>query len=128
VTAKPIGSGTGDVMIDDLSKIARTYFASWQAKDFDRLRSLLADDVTFRGPMGSADGIDECLKGLEGMSGMIDEITIDKIFVDGSDVLTWYDLRSGEVTAPTVNWSHLENGKIKQIRALFDPRPLLPPS
>lgn len=114
-------------MSDDPTTIAQTYFSSWAAKDFDTLRSLLADDVTFRGPLGSADGIEECLKGLEGMSGMIDDITIEKIFVDGDDVLTWYDLRVGEVTAPTVNWSQLENGKITRIRALFDPRPLLPP-
>jgi ketosteroid isomerase-like protein len=35
-------------MTDDPAKTAQTYFESWQAKDFDTLRSLLADDVTFR--------------------------------------------------------------------------------
>ena len=28
---------------------------------------------------------------------------------------------------PTVNWSHIENGRIAQIRVTFDPRPLFPP-
>jgi hypothetical protein len=106
------------------AEVARSYFASWQAKDFDTLRSLLADDVTFRGPMGTAEGIEECLKGLEGMANLIDDIRIEKIFVDGPDVLTWYDLQAGEKTLPTVNWSHLESGKITRIRGLFDPRPL----
>jgi ketosteroid isomerase-like protein len=39
---------------------ATTYFDAWKAEDFDRLRSVLADDVTFTGPMGTADGADEC--------------------------------------------------------------------
>jgi hypothetical protein len=112
-------------MTEDPARAAQTYFASWKAKDFDTLRSLLADDVTFRGPMGTADGIEECLKGLEGMSHLIDDIAIQKIFVDGPDVLTWYDLKSNGVTVPTVNWSHLEGGQISTINALFDPRPLL---
>jgi ketosteroid isomerase-like protein len=107
------------------AEVAQSYFASWQAKDFETLRSLLADDVTFRGPMGTADGVEDCLKGLEGMANMIDDIRIEKIFVDGADVLTWYDLRAGDTTVPTVNWSHLESGKITRIRALFDPRPLV---
>jgi hypothetical protein len=29
-------------------------------------------------------------------------------------------------TLPTVNWRHVENGKIAWIRVTFDPRPLNP--
>lgn len=34
--------------------VADTYFEAWQARDFERLRSILADDVTFDGPLGQA--------------------------------------------------------------------------
>ena len=44
----------------------RRYFEAWAAKDFDALRDLLADDVTFRGPLGQADGADACIRGLRG--------------------------------------------------------------
>ena len=38
----------------------------------------------------------------------------------------WFDLHTSEAPpCPTVNWSHVEHGKIKTIRATFDPRPLL---
>lgn len=43
----------------------------------------------------------------------------------GPDVLTWFDLHTA-TTGPlhTVNWRHVENGKITAIRVTFDPRPL----
>jgi len=60
---------------------------------------VLADDATFRGPLGQR---------------------------RYADVLTWFDLHTSEAPpCPTVNWSHVEHGKIKTIRATFDPRPLL---
>ena len=52
-------------------------------------------------------------------------IVIQKTFVDGPDVLTWYDLHTTQAgPLPTVNWRHVENGKITWIRVTFDPRPL----
>jgi hypothetical protein len=54
-------------------------------------------------------------------------IDISLMAVDGSDVLTWYDLHTSTTEPlPTVNWSHVENGLISRIRAVFDPRPLFP--
>jgi ketosteroid isomerase-like protein len=105
---------------------AETYFAAWQARDFDRLRSVLADGATFRGPLGTADTGDECLKGLQGMAKMLTGINIIKMFTDGPDVLTWYDLHTADASpTPTANWMHVEDGKITRIRAVFDPRELV---
>ena len=106
--------------------IAATYFDAWKAKDFDRLRSVLADDATFRGPLGSADDGDACLQGLKGMSEIVTDIVVHKRFVDGPDVLTWFDLHTTVAPpAATANWSHVEDGKITRIRVVFDPRPIL---
>ncbi len=112
-------------MTVDTRSLAETYFRAWKAKDFDALRSILADDVTFRGPMGEADGIESCLKGLAAMGGMMTDLVIQKIFVDGDDVLTWYDIHTADTPPmPTANWSHVADGKISTIRATFDPRPI----
>ncbi|HET7014840.1 MAG TPA: nuclear transport factor 2 family protein [Streptosporangiaceae bacterium] len=110
----------------DVAEIGATYFEAWQAGDFDRLRTILADDVTFDGPLGKASNADECIAGLQGMSQIVTAIVIHKTFVDGPDVLTWFDLYTAKATAamPTVNWRHIENGKITWIRVTFDPRPL----
>lgn len=106
---------------------ATTYFAAWRAKDLATLRGLLADDATFRGPLGSADNAEECLRGLAGMAEMITDLTVEKMVADGPDVFTWFTLHTADTPpVPTVNWSHLDDdGRISRIRVVFDPRPLV---
>jgi len=109
--------------------LAETYFRAWKEKDWRTLRSVLADDASFRGPLASLDDADSCLKGLQGMSEIVTDIVIHKMWVDGADVLTWFELHTSVAPpAPTANWSHVENGKITAIRVTFDARPLAPPS
>jgi ketosteroid isomerase-like protein len=107
--------------------LASTYFAAWQAGDWERLRGVLADDATFTGPMGTADGADACVDGLQGLAGMTVGIEIHAMVADDADVITFYDLKTESASLPTANWSHVVDGKISQIRAAFDPRPILPP-
>ncbi len=71
-----------------VSEVADAYFEAWRAGDFVRLRSILADEVTFDGPLGHASNADECIAGLQRMSQLITDIVIRKTFVDGPDVLT----------------------------------------
>lgn len=110
---------------DAVSRIADTYFEAWQAGDFARLRSTLADDAIFDGPLGQASSADECMAGLQRMSQIMTGIEIRKTFADGPDMLTWFDLHTTQAgPLPMVNWRHVENGKITWIRVTFDPRPL----
>ena len=37
-------------MAHDAAKIAATYFDAWKFNDFDTMRSLVDDEVTFSGP------------------------------------------------------------------------------
>jgi ketosteroid isomerase-like protein len=113
-------------MTTDARTLAATYFTAWRDRDFDTLRSVLADHVSFAGPMGTADGAQECVRGMAGMAKSIDDIVVHAVVADGADVITWYDLHmKGVDPMPTANWSHIENGKITSIRATFDPRPML---
>jgi SnoaL-like domain len=113
-------------MTIDAKTTATTYFSAWKNKDFETLRSVLADGVTFAGPMGTADGVDDCVAGMTGMSKRMDDIVIHAVVADASDVITWYDLHmTGVEPLPTANWSHVEDGKITSIHATFDPRPML---
>ncbi len=108
------------------TQIATTYFESWKRKDFDRLRSILADDVTFSGPMGSASGADDYVKQVAGFAEMLEDITVEKMLADDDDVLTWFNLhpKDGE-PVPVVNWCHVNDGLAQRVRVVFDPRPLL---
>ena len=60
------------------------------------------------------------------MSQITTDVVVKRTFVDGQDVLTWFELHT--TIAPPVqvaNWSRVEDWKIVRIRATFDPRPLL---
>lgn len=110
-------------MEQDTATLAPRYFESWKARDFGAFRSLLAADVTFDGPMGQARNADECVEGMRGMSRIVNDIVVQKVFVDDADVVTWFDLYTdGTGPVATANWSHVENGKIARIQVTFDPR------
>jgi SnoaL-like domain len=122
----------GDMGIDTstdartAAQVAETYFRSWVAGDFATLRGVLADHATFRGPLGTADDGDACLAGLRGMRAILRDVDVVTRFVDGGDVLTWFDLHTSVAPpTPTANWMHVEGGRITAIRVTFDPRALL---
>ena len=108
---------------DDAAQAAATYFDAWLAGDFGRLRSVLADDVDFTGPMGHVTGGDDCLRGLRGLAQIMTGIEVRKVFTAGSDVLTWYDMATKVADpVPVANWMQVQDGKITRIRVAFDAR------
>ena len=106
--------------------IAHTYFDCWKRGDFDGLRAILADDVTFSGPMGTASGADDYARSLARFARELDDIEVVKVLGDDHDVLTWFELHpKGKAAVPGVNWGHVEDGRLQRVRVTFDPRPLL---
>jgi SnoaL-like protein len=116
-------------MTDSPNALAETYVAAWKARDFTTLRSILADDVIFHGPLARLDSAEDFIEGLRAMSETVTDIVVRKRLADDTDVLTWFDLHTA-VAPPvaTVNWSHVEAGKITRIAVTFDARPLAPPA
>lgn len=111
---------------DSPAGVAAAYFDAWQHKEIERVRPLLHEDVNFVGALGATNGIDQTLAGLGSMFAMTDRVEVVKRWVDGPDVLTWFELRTASAgPLAIVNWSHVEDGRITRIRVTFDPRPLL---
>ena len=111
---------------DSPATIANRYFEAWQQRDVDSIRPLLHDQVTFLGALGSTAGAEDTLAGLSRMFEITSEVRVIKRWVDGPDVLTWFELRTQHADPiPVVNWSHIEDGLLERIRVAFDPRPLL---
>jgi hypothetical protein len=111
----------------DIIALSETYFRAWLEKDWATLRSILADDCTFQGPLATLDNADACVEGLKGMSQIMTDIVVHKRIADETDVVTWFDLHTKVADpAPTANWSHVEDGRIKAIHVTFDARPLAP--
>ena len=111
---------------DSAASIAAAYFGAWKSNDIEPVRAGLLVDVAFDGALGSTRGIVETLAGLGRMFAMTEHVEVLHRWVDGPDVLTWFELRT-ETAGPLaiVNWSHVEAGRISWIRVTFDPRPLL---
>jgi hypothetical protein len=114
-------------MADDPANVATAYFDAWKANDFHTMRSMVAEDVSFEGPLATLEGAEDYIKGIRGLSQVISEIVIQKVFVDGRDVLTWYEMRTTVASPVAVaNWLHVEGGKIDTLRVAFDARELAP--
>ena len=114
-------------MADEVANVATTYFDTWKTNDFDTMRSLVAEDVRFEGPLATLEGAEDYIKGIQGLSQVISDIVIQKIFVDGQDVLTWYDMHTTVASPVAVaNWLHVEEGKITALRVAFDAREFAP--
>jgi hypothetical protein len=102
------------------------YFDTWNARDFDGFEAQLADDITFAGPLGTANGPAECRRGIEGLSEIVDRVDVLAMAAEGSNVLTWFELHAGDAGAvPVANWATVEDGTIRRVRVTFDPRPLV---
>jgi ketosteroid isomerase-like protein len=114
-------------MAHDAAQIAATYFDAWKVNDFDTMRSLVDDDVTFSGPLAQLKGAEDYIEGIKGTSQIVSDIVIQRVFVDGPDVLTWYDLHTMVADpVPVANWVHVEEGRITSLQVAFDARELAP--
>ncbi|MFE1151209.1 hypothetical protein ACFW42_29505 [Streptomyces albidoflavus] len=56
---------------------------------------MLADDVTFEGPVAKASGVAECVAGLVEMGKMISGEQVEVRLADSGNVLTWSTVRAG---------------------------------
>src|SRR4030095_5219288 len=72
-----------------------------------------ADLDTCAGPLGIADGVDECMRGLQGLKQIIEASEQRKVIADGDDVCLIYDLvTTAAGTIPTAGWFHLPDCQI----------------
>ena len=94
-------------------------------EDFAAARRLVSDDLSFVGVLGERHGADAYFKDMQQMRL---KYTIRKTVAEGDDVCVLYDLEMSGKTIFVCGWYHVENGHIKSLRVIFDPRPVLEPS
>ncbi|MBS1533161.1 MAG: nuclear transport factor 2 family protein [Bacteroidetes bacterium] len=92
------------------------------SEDFEEARKYLEDDMKFIGVMGERDSADAYMGDMKKMKFKYE---IKKALSEGDDVAAFYDINMGKQTIFSSGWYHVENGKIKWFKVLFDPRPLL---
>lgn len=113
-------------MAENAEAVARAYFRWWKQRDFARLAQVLADDVTYDGPLAGTTGAAACRQALEATADLMTDLVVDRVFADGPEVTTWFELHT--TAAPPVlvaNRMHVRDGLITGIRAVYDPRALI---
>ncbi|MEO7776528.1 MAG: nuclear transport factor 2 family protein [Fibrobacteria bacterium] len=106
----------------DAKEIVLEFVEAINNEDFAAARGLADDDMVFVGVMGSRHGADAYFKDMEKMRL---KYAIKKVFADGEDVCLFYDLGMDGKTVFGCGWYGLENGLVKTLKVLFDPRPFL---
>ncbi|GAA0842529.1 nuclear transport factor 2 family protein [Streptosporangium amethystogenes subsp. fukuiense] len=110
--------GTGNAV----TAVADAYFGAWQANQPSQLADVLAPDVRVNGPLGQIDGAAQYQASLARIFAITSELVFHKRWVDGDDVMTWFDLhpRGAGEPFPVASWLQIEGGRITRVRVTFD--------
>ena len=102
--------------------IVLKFLNALNAENFEAARHVLDDNMQFNGVLGSRDGADNYIKDMSHMRFKYDVL---KVFENENDVCIFYDIDMGGKKIFTSGWYTVQNEKIKLLRVVFDPRPLL---
>jgi hypothetical protein len=110
----------------DPASIVRKFLEALGAKDFEALRGLIDDGVSFKSPVEVHEGAASFMRSMRNLGPMIERINVTKIFVDDADACAIYDFVTNQPSigvTPCAEWYRVEDGKIKSISLFFDARP-----
>ncbi|MFP5022382.1 nuclear transport factor 2 family protein [Pseudonocardia phyllosphaerae] len=104
-------------------QIADRFHTALTSGDAAALTDLVADDVTFTGPLAQTSGSDETVKGLADMGAVTTSDDVDVRLADDENALIWATLKTRfSGPTPTATWLTVADGKITAIRTVFDAR------
>lgn len=103
-------------------EVVLSFVQALNDKDYSTARSYAHEDISFEGVLGSRSGAESYFNDMEKMQLTYD---IQKAFQDGNDVCLLYDLHISGITLFGCGWYVVEDGKIRSLRVVFDPRPVL---
>lgn len=109
-------------------EIVISFQEALNTRDLKSARSRVSDDFVCTLPSGSYDGAEAYFRAAEQAAQANNSpyrFDLKKIFVDGDDVCAFNDVIAGPVTLAACGWYHTEGGKIRSLRLVYDPRPLL---
>ena len=107
--------------------IVERYFDAWTSKDFDTARSLLHDNLDFKGPIETLDNADALMESVKGLSQIVTGAERRGLVEQGDQVCVIYDLHTAPIpTAAVAEWYTVRDGKIASMQAFFDARPFAP--
>lgn len=115
-------------MAKSAKEIVMGYQKALGEGDWKAARTFLDDKMSFKGPIAAYDTPEPYLKDLQQLHHIVEDVKMQKMFVDGDDVCLLYDMVTNTPagTAFICEWHHVKNGKISAVRVVFDGRPFAP--
>lgn len=113
-------------MRDELIKVVEGYLDGLRKKDLSKVA--FAPDVTFESPLSAKlIGEQAVADFLTGLFPAIRDIRVKQHIVEGEYVATVFDFDTTFGVIPVFDCFRVSNGKLKQIRPFYDPRPITNP-
>jgi ketosteroid isomerase-like protein len=111
--------------MSDAATVVEQYHGAFATGDAHAARSLLADDLQFKGPIEEFDNADDYMQSVGRLAQIVTGTDVKKVVADGDDVVTIYDLHTNTPagTSNVAEWATVKNGKIAEMRVFFDARP-----
>ena len=109
-------------------EIVISFQESLNIRDLKSARSYVSDDFLCTNPLGSYDGAEAYFKAVEKAEQAHQtpfKFDIKKIFTDGNDVCVFNDVIAGSITLLACEWYRVEDQKIRSLKLVYDPRPLI---
>lgn len=104
-------------------EIVLAFLEALNAEDFEKAAACLGEKMVFDGVMGKRNSAKSYINDMKKMKFKYD---IVQSFENGNEVCILYNIdMSGKATIFTCGWYHITYQKIKKIKVVFDPRPLL---
>jgi limonene-1,2-epoxide hydrolase len=104
-------------------EVVLTFIEALNKEDFEKAAHCLSEDMIFDGVMGKRNGAESYISDMKKMKFKYE---IEQTFENGDDVCVLYNIdMSGKATIFTCGWYQVAHGKIKNLKVVFDPRPLL---
>ena len=100
------------------------YFAALTRKDLATLRTLLHDDLSFKGPLATLDSADAYLHGLGHVTAAMTGLERRVVVAEGENVIQTYDVILGAASAavPVAEWLQVRDDRIAAIQMYLDAR------
>lgn len=108
--------------IETTRKIVEGYTSAWTSGDLETARSYLADDLEFRGSIDNFNDADSLISALSVFLHILKSVDMQTTFYHEDEAIQMYDCvtDSPAGTIRTVEYFKLADGKITEIKVIFD--------
>jgi len=107
-------------------EVLQKFYEAVVKRDFAACRGYLSDDFLFKGLFRTYTNPDDYLADLKQLLQITIRLDVQKMIVQGSDVMVLFELETTAPAAATTlvaEWHRVTDGKIARVQSVFDGRP-----